>query len=155
MNTDKVTRIRNEIPLGPPPAASSPHVTKSMKSNVARNTGPELILRRALFASGLRGYRLHCKKVPGRPDICFTNKKLAVFVNGCYWHRCPICDLSLPKTNTDFWQRKFELNVERDKRKIENLETLGWKVMTVWECEIRNELGEVVVRIRQTLANLK
>lgn len=155
MNTTKVTRIRNEVPLGPPPPASSPHVTKSMKSNVAKNTGPELMLRRALFASGLRGYRLHYKKVPGRPDICFTKNKLAIFVNGCYWHRCPICDLPLPKTNTDFWQRKFKLNIERDKRKIENLDTLGWKIMTVWECEIRNELDEIVARIRQTLAGLK
>lgn len=137
--------------LGPPPPASSPHVSKSMKSNVARNTGPELILRRALFAAGLRGYRLHNKKIPGRPDITFGKKRLAVFVNGCFWHRCPTCDLSLPKTNTDFWKRKFELNVERDKRKTENLTALGWKTVTIWECEIRNELDEAVQRIERVL----
>lgn len=140
--------------LGPPPPPTSPHVSKSMKSNVAKNTGPEVALRKALWATGLRGYRLHCKKVPGRPDICFTKKKLAIFVNGCFWHRCPICDLSLPKTNTDFWQRKFELNKERDKRKIENLESMGWTVLTVWECEIRNELEETVTRIREALYKL-
>jgi DNA mismatch endonuclease (patch repair protein) len=126
-----------------------------MKSNVAKNTGPEMILRHALFASALRGYRLHCKKIPGRPDICFTKKKVAIFVNGCFWHRCPICDLSLPKTNTEFWERKFELNKERDKRKIKNLEDLGWNVLIVWECEIRNELAETVAKIQHTLENLR
>ena len=139
------------IKLGPPPPASSPHVTKSMKSNIAKNTGPELMLRKALWAKGVRGYRLHYKKIPGRPDISFVSKKVAVFVNGCYWHRCPTCDLPLPKTNTDFWRRKFELNIERDKRKNTALEELWWTVLTVWECEIRNELDETVKRISQAL----
>jgi DNA mismatch endonuclease (patch repair protein) len=95
--------------LGPPPPPTSPNVTKSMKANVAKNTGPELALRKALWAMRIRGYRLHYKKIPGRPDISFVSKKMAIFVNGCYWHRRPICDLQLPKTNADFWRRKFEL----------------------------------------------
>ncbi len=122
--------------LGPPPPATSPAVSKSMKGNVAKNTHPEVRLRKLLRSAGYPGYRLHWRKAPGRPDISYPGRKIAVFVNGCFWHRCPHCLPSMPKSNEEFWQRKFALNAERDSRKVRELELAGWKVFTVWECEL-------------------
>jgi DNA mismatch endonuclease (patch repair protein) len=115
-----------------------------MRANRARNTGPELRLRRALRDAGLGGYRLNWKKAPGRPDIAFPGRRLAIFVHGCYWHHCPRCHPNLPKSNPDFWARKFELNRERDARKRSGLESHGWVVLETWECELRDDLAGVV-----------
>lgn len=122
-----------------------------MSANKDRNTKPELVLRKALRANGLVGYRLHFKKLPGRPDISFVSKRVAIFVNGCFWHRCPYCNLPLPKSNTDWWKAKFEKNVERDKMKIAQLEDLGWKVAVVWECEIKKDVQKVVSEIQKII----
>ena len=116
-----------------------------------RNTKPELILRKALWNYGVKGYRLHLKKVPGRPDIAFLGKKIAVFVNGCFWHRCPHCNPPMPKSNSDFWKNKFEKNVERDKKKTDQLENIGWKVLIIWECQIKNELDTQINKIQRKL----
>lgn len=137
--------------LGPSPPASSVAVHRTMMSNRGRDTSPELILRSALYEAGIRGYRLHKKGVPGRPDIVFSRKKLAIFVNGCYWHRCPRCNLSLPKTHREFWKKKFELNVARDNRKKEELRKLRWRVIVLWECEVRKNVDGCVTRIARTL----
>ena len=118
--------------------------SKVMSANKAKNTKPELLLRKALWKKGHKGYRLNWKKVPGRPDIAFPGRKLAIFVNGCYWHRCPKCDLPLPKTNTQFWKEKFDNNVKRDKKKNDELLSLGWKVIVIWECEIHSDLNKYV-----------
>ncbi len=133
------------------PRASSESVMKSMKSNRGKNTRPEILLRSALWTSGIRGYRLHRKGIPGRPDISFGNQRVAVFVNGCYWHRCPKCSLPLPKTHMGFWTKKFELNVKRDERKITELEADGWLPLVIWECEIKNDIDKCVERVRQAL----
>lgn len=133
----------------PNPPASSPAVRASMRANRARDTGPERRLRAALRESGLGGYRLNWKKAPGRPDIAYPGRKLAVFVHGCYWHRCPKCYPGLPKSNTEFWARKFELNRERDLRKRAQLEAAGWRVIEVWECELR-QVSTVIDRIRES-----
>lgn len=117
----------------------------------AKNTKPEIELRRALWSSGVRGYRLHWKKVPGRPDICFPGKKVAVFVNGCYWHRCPKCQKALPKSNSVFWKDKFEKNIARDKRKLEALKEMNWQVLTVWECELKTDLETCVSSVTALL----
>ena len=117
----------------------------------AKNTKPELILRKALWHNGVRGYRLHWKKVPGKPDICFPGKKVAVFVNGCYWHRCPKCQSSLPKSNTAFWKEKFEKNVTRDIRKAEALREMDWQVLTVWECELKTDIKNCVRQVSALL----
>lgn len=106
-----------------PKKASTSHV---MSANKGRNTKPELLLRKALWYSGLRGYRLHWKKVPGRPDITYPGRKIAIFVNGCFWHRCPKCNPHYPKSNTEFWKKKFEANKKRDQKKLMELEKLGW-----------------------------
>ena len=125
-----------------------------MSANKGKDTGPERALKEALKRAGLGGYEPNFRGVPGRPDIAYPGRKLAVFVNGCYWHRCPRCNLSLPKTNTEYWRAKFDRNQERDQCKQQELEQLGWKVITVWECEIRDSLPSVVDRIRGALGSL-
>src|SRR6186997_1756480 len=116
----------------PNPPPSSPAVRNVMRANRAHNTLPELRLRRALREVGLGGYRLNWPKAPGRPDIAYPGRRIAIFVHGCYWHHCPKCYPSLPKSNPSFWQRKFELNFERDQRKRKALEGAGWIVEEVW-----------------------
>ena len=119
-------------------------VSRVMSANKAKNTKPEITLRRALWSEGLKGYRVNWKNVPGRPDIAYPGKKIAIFVNGCFWHRCPKCDLPLPKTNTKFWKEKFDKNVKRDKKKNDELLSLDWKVTVIWECEINSNLSKYV-----------
>ena len=129
------------------PPASNAATVKVMKANKGRDTGPEILLRKALRDAGFPGYRVNWKKAPGRPDIAYPGRRVAIFVNGCFWHRCPRCDLPLPKSHTDFWEKKFLSNVARDERKTRELEAVGWTVITVWECEIDKELPQVVDRI--------
>ena len=136
---------------GRSPIPEDPVTSRVMRANKDRNTKPELKLRKALWAEGIRGYRLHWKKAPGKPDIAFPGKKIAIFVNGCYWHRCPHCDLPLPKRNVDFWKKKFAKNVKRDVDKIEMLKTNGWKVIVIWECMIKNDIFEAVSLIKDQL----
>ncbi|MCE5203030.1 MAG: very short patch repair endonuclease [Coriobacteriales bacterium] len=137
--------------LGPAPEASSEAVSRSMKGNRGKNTRPEMELRRLLRAAGYPGYRLHWKEAPGHPDIAYPGRKVAIFVNGCFWHRCPRCDPPLPKRNQDFWMRKFQLNRERDQRKLEELVSAGWTVMVVWECELAGDTSELVRRLVEKL----
>ena len=119
-----------------------------------RDTGPEMALRRALWSEGLR-YRLHARDLPGRPDLVFRSKRLAVFVHGCFWHRhdCPAGSRE-PKTNRAFWRSKFEANVARDANARDALKASGWSVLAVWECELRRpaQVSEAVDRVRQGLA---
>ncbi len=142
-----IFREKMSVFLGPSPKASSKNVSKSMKGNVSKNTKPELSLRRALFAEGIRGYRTSWKEVPGRPDICFPRLKIAIFINGCFWHRCPKCNLRLPKENREFWVKKFKRNKERDRLKIKRLENIGWAVLVIWECEINKNFIETLSRV--------
>lgn len=119
----------------------SPAVHKSMAGNKRADTKPELLVRQKLREAGLSGYRLQWK-VPGRPDVAWPGKKVALFVNGCFWHRCPHCNLPLPKSNIEYWSVKFEKNVERDARNLEQLEKMGWKVFVVWECQLKKKVRE-------------
>lgn len=130
------------------------HTTKSMKSNKRKDTGPELILRKALRDAGYPGYRLQWK-VSGRPDICYPGLKVAIFVNGCFWHRCPYCNLSVPKHNRDYWENKFKTNVERDQRSQRELVDEGWTVIVVWECEIKKQLNDKTMEIVAILKEKK
>jgi DNA mismatch endonuclease (patch repair protein) len=119
-----------------------------------KNTRPEILLRKALFARGLR-YRLHVKDLPGTPDIVFRTRRLAIFVNGCFWHRHEGCDLTTtPTTRREFWQEKFDATVERDRRNIEALNHAGWRVVVVWECEIEKNLDAVADAIEQRLKDV-
>ena len=135
----------------PYPHPASEVTTKVMKANKSKDTKPEMILRKALREAGFPGYRLHWKKAPGHPDIAYPGRKVAIFVNGCFWHRCPHCNLPTTKRNQEYWVPKFERNVERDKKEQEDLIRLGWTVEVVWECEIKKDLGGVVCRITRHL----
>lgn len=104
----------------------------------SKDTGPELQLRQALHARGFR-YRIHRKDLPGRPDIVFPGKQVAIFVNGCFWHghKCSIGHV--PKSNSAFWKKKIQMNRARDARNIRRLRALGWKVINVWECKLQSQ----------------
>lgn len=129
----------------PPPTTHAVH--EVMRANRARDTGPERSLRAALRAAGLGGYRLNWKGAPGRPDIAYPGRGVAVFVHGCFWHHCPRCYPNLPKSHPEFWARKFELNRERDTRKRLLLESQGWFVVEAWECDVRDRLRSVVSEV--------
>ena len=118
------------------PAASSWSVHKSMQGNKRANTKPELVVRERLRAAGLGGYRLQWK-VPGHPDIAWPGKHVAIEVRGCFWHRCPHCNPSTPKKNTDYWQAKFARNIERDEDNLRQLTDMGWRVHVIWECQLK------------------
>lgn len=109
-----------------------------MQGNKRADTKPELLMRQRLRAAGLTGYRLQWK-VPGRPDIAWPGKKVALFVNGCFWHRCPRCQLPLPKSHVEYWTEKFERNVERDRRNLAQLHDMGWTTHVVWECQLKKK----------------
>lgn len=118
-----------------------------MRGNRRKDTRPELLVRKALREIGFPGYRLQWRKAPGRPDIAFPGRRIAIFVHGCFWHRCPTCDLRVPKTNRGFWERKFQLNVERDQRKQQAAIDGGWKVKVLWECRIIKEPEKLKVEL--------
>ncbi|MGC3938747.1 very short patch repair endonuclease [Roseobacter sp. EG26] len=101
-----------------------------------KDTKPEILLRSLLHREGFR-FRLHAPGLPGRPDIILPKYRTAIFVHGCFWHRHEGCsNATMPKTRTDFWTEKFRRTVERDQVKQSELESLGWQVLTVWECEL-------------------
>jgi DNA mismatch endonuclease (patch repair protein) len=103
----------------------------------ATNTQPELRVRKLLFALGYR-YRLHAKELPGHPDIVFRKLGKVIFVHGCFWHRHTSCALArLPKSRLEFWLPKLEGNKKRDVRNKRALQREGWKVMTIWECQLK------------------
>lgn len=134
-----------------PPSASSPAVSAAMRGNRANDTLPELLLRSALWKSGIRGYRKHLQHLPGRPDIAFPRHQLAVFVHGCFWHRCPKCSIPIPRTNTPYWREKLRRNIERDRRVFSQLEQASWRTMRVWECEIHQSLERCVSKVYREL----
>ncbi len=104
----------------------------------AKDTKPELIVRKILFKNGYR-YRLHSNRVVGRPDIILEKRKKIIFVHGCFWHRHENCKYSTsPKTNKSFWNRKFDDNVRRDKYVREQLLKMGYELMIIWECQTKN-----------------
>ena len=133
------------------PTPKDEKTSRIMSSIKDRDTGPEVLLRRGLWNAGIRGYRLHWKKIPGRPDIVFVGKKVTVFVNGCFWHRCPHCNPSVPKHNIDFWANKFRKNIERDSKKYDKLTNLGWKVLTFWECQIKDNIDNCINKTKESI----
>ena len=125
-------------------------ITSKIMSHIrAKNTTPERIMRAALNKAGLVGYKLNFKRLPGRPDICYPSKRIAILIHGCYWHRCPQCKPSMPKTHLSFWKDKFKKNKARDKKKLALLHKLGWKSIVVWECEIKKSLSKAIKNIEK------
>lgn len=101
-----------------------------------KDTKPEMLVRRGLHARGLR-YRLHDRKLLGRPDLVFPKHHAAVFINGCFWHAHGCALSKVPATRQDFWQQKLESNATRDQKAIQALQTEGWRVLVIWECALR------------------
>ena len=124
-----------------------------MAQIASRNTGPEIRVRQAAHAMGLR-YRLHRRDLPGTPDIVFPKLKVAVFVHGCFWHRHEGCRMAaVPKTRPDFWAVKFAGNIARDQRKSLNIAAAGWREVVVWECETKDRAALAGI-IRQRVLGL-
>lgn len=103
-------------------------------------TKPEIIVRKYLFSKGFR-YRKNYKKLPGKPDVVLPKYRVIIFVNGCFWHGHRNCKAAkLPDTRKEFWEEKIKSNIDRDKKNVHELKLLGWKVIIVWQCEIKNEV---------------
>jgi DNA mismatch endonuclease (patch repair protein) len=103
------------------------------------DTAPELVVRKLAHSLGFR-YRLHRKDLPGKPDLVFSGKKKVIFVHGCFWHghKCKRGN-RLPKENREYWKKKINANVKRDKSHVEELSKEGWSVLTIWECEMKDQ----------------
>lgn len=126
--------------------------TSAIMSRIrAKNTGPELAVRAALRMAGITGYRLHCAKVPGRPDVAFVNRKVAVFVHGCFWHGCPHHPKGRVKSHAAWWRGKIGANRARDRRKAAALRRAGWSVITMWECRSKKNMAAQVARVERAL----
>ncbi len=111
--------------------------SRNMSAIKSKNTKPEIAVRKLLHSLGYR-FRLHRKDLPGSPDIVLPKYKTVIFVHGCFWHRHENCKYaSTPKTRSEFWESKFEGNIKRDKINQTNLIKLGWKIIIVWECDLK------------------
>ena len=110
-----------------------------------RDTKPEDYVRKSLFAHGYR-YRKNDKRLPGTPDIVLPKYKTVIFVNGCFWHKHEGCRYFVwPKNNEDFWREKINRNVQRDRNVIASLEKLGWRIVVIWECELKPKMREQTI----------
>lgn len=126
--------------------------SERMARVLGKGTKPEMNLRRLVHGMGFR-YRLHSKALPGKPDMVFPGRKAVIFMHGCFWHRHPGCKLArMPKSRIDFWKEKLEANSQRDLQNQERLRNMGWRVLVIWECQLRdtNEISRIV---REFLSN--
>lgn len=119
----------------------TPEVRSYNMSHIkGKDTKPEVIVRKYLFSQGFR-YRKNDPRLPGKPDIVLPKYKTVIFVNGCFWHKHEGCKYFVwPKSNTDFWKKKISDTVERDNREYRQLEDLGWRIIVVWECELKSKV---------------
>ena len=106
------------------------------------NSKPEEIVRKYLFSKGLR-YRKNVSNMPGKPDIVLRKYKTVIFVNGCFWHQHDCGRFVMPSSNTEYWSNKISRNVERDKTNIELLKAQGWKVLVIWECQLKKKVADI------------
>jgi len=114
---------------------------KNMQAIRGKNTTPELVVRKLLFARGCR-YRLHVTDLPGAPDIVLPRYRAVIFVHGCFWHGHDCYLFKLPQTRSDFWRNKIDANCTRDSRHVQALLASGWRVLTVWECALKGRLKQ-------------
>lgn len=119
--------------------------SKNMSHIRSTNTKPEEIVRKYLFSKGLR-YRKNVKKLPGCPDIVLKKYHTVIFVNGCFWHQHDCGRFVWPATNSEYWRRKIERNIERDKLNNQLLREQGWKVLVIWECQLKKSIAEDSLR---------
>lgn len=120
----------------------------------SRDTKPEIRLRRSLFSKGFR-YKLHDKKLPGKPDIVLPKYRTVILVHGCFWHQHKGCKKArLPIQNAEFWKAKLQQNVSRDAKSEKALRDLGWNVLIVWECETQKSIKETLERVSHSLTSV-
>lgn len=113
---------------------------RNMAAIRGKDTKPEILVRKFLFSRGFR-YRINHPRLPGRPDIVLLKYRTVIFVNGCFWHGHDNCKyFRLPKSNVDFWQKKIERNIERDKEELSQLVAMGWHCITIWECQLKSKV---------------
>ena len=115
-----------------------------------KNTSLEIAVRKRLFADGFR-YRINVSNLPGKPYIVLPKYNTVIFVNGCFWHRHNCKRATIPKTNTDYWIKKFENNVKNDEKNYALLRNLGWHVIVVWECEIKSDFDKLISSVEDEL----
>jgi DNA mismatch endonuclease, patch repair protein len=123
--------------------------SEQMSQIKGKNTTPERVLRSALWRAGLR-YRLHARTPVGKPDVVFPQMRVAVFIDGCFWHGCPEHYVR-PRSRESFWKHKLKENIERDRRQTLGLEALGWRVVRIWEHEVFEMTAELVSRVQSAL----
>lgn len=125
-----------------------------MRGNRRANTKPELIVRQVLHRLGYR-YRLHRADLPGKPDIVFTRRRVVIQVHGCFWHQHRGCSLrSMPRSNQSYWRAKLMRNVARDRQSMKALESLGWHVLVIWECETQ-DVEKLSLKLKNVLGEAK
>jgi len=123
--------------------------SQNMAKIRSKNTAPEILVRKELTEQGWK-YRLHLSKLPGKPDVVIAKIKTAIFINGCFWHQHKDCKRrSMPKTNIDYWGKKLEGNIQKQKENMKNLRRLGWKTSIIWECQTKNKgsLNKIIRRV--------
>src|SRR3712207_6845469 len=144
-----------DLNSGPPAGTEvfSPEKRSAIMSLVrSKNTKPELLVRSLLHRMGYR-FRLHRKDLPGSPDMVLPKYRTAIFVHGCFWHQHSGCKkATLPNQNAEFWREKFERNVRRDENAQRRLREMGWRVLVLWECEVKRDADALPARLKAALS---
>ena len=145
---------KRSFPSRLPPKPTDHATRRRMQANKSFNTGPELLLRRALWAKGVRGYRIHRRppNVQYSADVLIARSKIAIFVNGCFWHGCKRCGKTVPRNNRSYWLAKIRRNRARDQRAKDECKRAKWLYICVRECEITSRIDHVVKLILLQLA---
>jgi DNA mismatch endonuclease, patch repair protein len=128
----------------------TPEKRSEVMAKIRGITKPERQLRASLTSHGIRGFKVNAKVGKIRPDFIFPEQKIAIFVDGCFWHGCPHCYVQ-PKSNVKYWKWKLKINQQRDKRQERNLRKAGWSVIRIWECQIRRDLSRQPTKILRVL----
>ncbi|MEW6211604.1 MAG: very short patch repair endonuclease [Acidobacteriota bacterium] len=123
-------------------------IMRAVKSQGVRST--EKRLRAAMASNGIRGWRMYANELPGKPDFVFPDYRLAVFVDGCFWHGCPKC-YRRPHSRQDYWDAKVQYNISRDRRNRTKLRRMGWKIVRIWEHEIAGALSDVCAKLKKLI----
>ena len=124
--------------------------SRIMSSIRSEQTEAEIAFRKHLWRKGWKGYRINLKNLPGKPDIAYTSKKVAIFVDGCFWHKCPQC-YKEPKSNRNYWIPKIQRNIDRDQQQNIMLEELGWTVVRIWEHEIEEDIDKCAEKVAEIM----
>lgn len=137
--------------LPKPPKASSPEARAVMQGNRSKGTRLEQLFLSELKAAKVSGFRKNYKRLPGSPDLAFIKERVALFLNGCFWHRCPYCRPHFPSINQEYWAAKFQRNRLRDNVVRKKLNVLGWKPITIWECSLKKGPRRAALKVLKLL----